>query len=162
MAQNKQAKASDNIFKREDNIVCILFVFKFILRERRFRLDSPISLLFSEYCTPCRKTTCAETNSLREFCPANRADIFEFLRQFREYSKDIPVVVVPTTYNQFREDELHQWGANIVIYANHMLRASYPAMLEAAKCILKNSRSLEADNLCMSIKDILELIPGGK
>lgn len=89
-------------------------------------------------------------------------DIKEFCHKFRKIYKDVPIVLVPTTYNQFREDELHQWGANIVIYANHMLRASYPAMLEAAKCILKNSRSLEADNLCMSIKDILELIPGGK
>lgn len=89
-------------------------------------------------------------------------DIKEFCHKFRKIYKDVPIVLVPTAYNQFREDELHQWGANIVIYANHMLRASYPAMLEAAKCILKNSRSLEADNLCMSIKDILELIPGGK
>lgn len=89
-------------------------------------------------------------------------DIKEFCHKFRKIYKDVPIVLVPTTYNQFREDELHQWGANIVIYANHMLRASYPAMLEAAKCILKNSRSLEADNLCMSIIDILELIPGGK
>lgn len=89
-------------------------------------------------------------------------DIKEFCHKFRKIYKDVPIVLVPTTYNQFREDELHQWGANIVIYANHMLRASYPAMLEVAKCILKNSRSLEADNLCMSIKDILELIPGGK
>lgn len=89
-------------------------------------------------------------------------DIKEFCHKFREIYKDIPIVLVPTTYNQFKESELHKWGANIVIYANHMLRASYPAMVNVAKCILKNSRSLEADELCMSIKDILELIPGGK
>ena len=51
---------------------------------------------------------------------------------------------------------------NIVIYANHMLRAAYPAMSEVAKSILTNARSEEAEPKCMPIKDILEFIPGTK
>ena len=51
---------------------------------------------------------------------------------------------------------------NVVIYANHMLRSAYPAMLKVANLILKNHRSSDADNLCMSINEILELIPGTK
>jgi len=89
-------------------------------------------------------------------------DIKEFCRKFREKYSSIPIVLVPTTYNQFTENELSDWGASIVIYANHMLRASYPAMMNAAKIILENERSLEADKFCMPIKEILELIPGGK
>ncbi len=89
-------------------------------------------------------------------------DIKEFCMRFRKEYSSIPIVLVPTTYNQFTEEELHGWGANIVIYANHMLRASYPAMLNVATCILDNKRSLEADKLCMPIKQILELIPGTK
>jgi phosphoenolpyruvate phosphomutase len=89
-------------------------------------------------------------------------DIKEFCRLFRNEYSGIPIVLVPTTYNQFTEEELASWGANIVIYANHMLRASYPAMLETAKSILENGRSLEADRLCMPIKEILTLIPGTK
>ena len=54
------------------------------------------------------------------------------------------------------------WGANIVIYANHMLRAAYPAMMNVAKTILENERALEVRELCMPIKEILELIPGTK
>ncbi len=92
----------------------------------------------------------------------NGEDIKEFCARFRKIYKDIPIVLVPTTYNKFTEDELASWGANVVIYANHMLRASYPAMKKAAESILENSRSLEADNMCMPIKEILELIPGGK
>ena len=53
-------------------------------------------------------------------------------------------------------------GVNIIIYANHMLRSSYPAMLEVAKSILCNQRSFEANDKCMPIKEILELIPGTK
>jgi len=74
----------------------------------------------------------------------------------------VPIVVVPTSYNQVKEDELHQWGVNVVIYANHMLRAAYPAMCKCAETILENERSLETDPFCMPIKQILELIPGTK
>jgi phosphoenolpyruvate phosphomutase len=35
-------------------------------------------------------------------------------------------------------------------------------MLNTAKMILENERSLEADKVCMPIKEIIELIPGGK
>jgi len=89
-------------------------------------------------------------------------DIKEFCNRFREIDKSTPIVVVPSTYNHVDEDTLIKWGANIVIYANHMLRSSYPAMLNVAKSILSNHRSLEADKDCLSIKDILELIPGTK
>ncbi len=89
-------------------------------------------------------------------------DIKEFCARFRAVYKHIPIILVPTTYNKFTESELASWGANVIIYANHMLRASYPAMKKAAESILEHSRSLEADSLCMPIKEILELIPGGK
>ena len=89
-------------------------------------------------------------------------EIKEFLAQFRSNYKDVPVIVVPTTYNQFTEEELHNWGANIIIHANHLLRSAYPAMMKTAKTILENGRSKEADEYCMPIKEILTLIPGGK
>ena len=90
-------------------------------------------------------------------------DIFEFLKKFREYSKDIPIIVVPTTYNQFTEEELQKAGANIIIHANHLLRSAYPAMVKTAKSILEHGRAKEADEAyCSPLKEILTLIPGGK
>jgi phosphoenolpyruvate phosphomutase len=89
-------------------------------------------------------------------------EIKEFCKKFRSEFPKIPIVLVPTTYNQFKEKEFAEWGATIIMYANHMLRSSYPAMLNIAKTILENERSLEADKFCMPIKQILELIPGGK
>ena len=89
-------------------------------------------------------------------------DIKEFCQRFRKEYANVPIVLVPTTYNQFTEKEFQEWGANIIIYANHMLRASYPAMVKVANCILENERSLEADSLCMPIKEILGLIPDPK
>ncbi|MBP1539283.1 MAG: phosphoenolpyruvate mutase [Prevotella sp.] len=88
-------------------------------------------------------------------------DIKEFCQRFREKNKTTPLVAVPTTYNQFTEDELASWGINVVIYANHLLRAAYPAMVNCAKSILSHGRALEASrDYCMSVKEILELIPG--
>lgn len=89
-------------------------------------------------------------------------DIKGFCLALRKVHSSIPIVVVPTTYNHITEDELAEWGVNIVIYANHMLRSSYPAMLNTAKSILANGRSYEANEYCMSVKEILELIPGTK
>lgn len=89
-------------------------------------------------------------------------DIKNFCAALRKQNQAIPIVVVPTTYNHVTEDELASWGVNVVIYANHMLRSAYPAMLGCAKSILANGRSLEANDLCMPIKEILELIPGTK
>ncbi len=86
-------------------------------------------------------------------------EIFEFMKQFRAYTKDVPLILVPTSYNQFTEEELATAGANIIIYANHLLRSAYPAMLETAETILRFSRSKEVDDRCLSIKEVLRLIP---
>lgn len=86
-------------------------------------------------------------------------EIREFMRRFRDYTTEIPVIVVPTTYNHIPESELSEMGASIVIHANHLLRSAYPAMLSTATRILENGRSMEVDDELMSIKDVLRLIP---
>lgn len=89
-------------------------------------------------------------------------DIHEFITRFRQAHHRIPIVVVPTTYDHVTDTELSEWGANVVIYANHMLRSAYPAMKNCARTILEHGRALEVRDLCMPIKEILELIPGTK
>jgi phosphoenolpyruvate phosphomutase / 2-hydroxyethylphosphonate cytidylyltransferase len=90
-------------------------------------------------------------------------DIKEFCLNFRKNDKITPIIIVPSTYNHIKEAEFINWGVNIVIYANHLLRSAYPSMKETAEMILKNERSLEAaEKNCMSIKEILTLIPGTK
>jgi phosphoenolpyruvate phosphomutase len=86
-------------------------------------------------------------------------DIFEFMARFREFSGPIPIVVVPTTYNTFTEEELHAGGANIIIHANHLLRSAYPAMVKTAESILATGNSYEAsEKYCMPIKEVLTFI----
>ncbi len=86
-------------------------------------------------------------------------EIFEFVERFREKDKATPIVVVPTSFNQVTEAEFARRGVNIVIYANQLTRSGFPAMQKAAMTILENHRAKEADEMCMSIKDILTLIP---
>lgn len=87
-------------------------------------------------------------------------EIVSFVKRFRsKVSADKPIVVVPSTYAQVTEDELAEIGVNIVIYANQLLRAAYPAMRKCAERILQCSRCYEAGvELCMPINDILMLV----
>ena len=89
-------------------------------------------------------------------------EVLDFCREYKKFRDRVPLVAVPTTYNEITEDALSKAGVNIVIYGNHMLRSAYPAMVNAAELILKNGRCYEADKMCMPINDILTLIPGSK
>ena len=87
-------------------------------------------------------------------------NVKEFCEKFRKEYPNTPIAVIPSNYKQVTEKEMMEWGVKIVIYENQMLRASYPAMKKCAETILNNQRSLEANELCMPIKEILTLIPG--
>ncbi|MCZ4352453.1 phosphoenolpyruvate mutase [Roseovarius aestuarii] len=89
-------------------------------------------------------------------------EIFDFCKEYNKLENRKPLVVVPSSYNHVTEDELKEHGANIVIYANQLLRSAYPAMMNTAKSILTHQRSKECDENMMPIKEILELIPGTK
>ena len=87
------------------------------------------------------------------------AEIFAFCDAYRELPRRVPLVAVPSSYNAVTEEELAGRGVDIVIYANHLLRAAYPAMIGTAEAILRHGRSLEVDAQLLPINSILELIP---
>ena len=87
-------------------------------------------------------------------------EIIEFCEKFKKFKTKVPLVVVPSTYAHITESELQDLGVNVIIYANHLLRSAYPAMMDAAQSILENGRAKEAsEKYCMSIRDIITLIP---
>lgn len=86
------------------------------------------------------------------------AEILEFCDKFRLQDKETPIVVVPSSFNTITEEELHDHGVNIVIYANQLTRSAFPAMEETAKDILRYHRAKEVDDRLMPIKDIISLI----
>lgn len=87
------------------------------------------------------------------------SEIFEFIEKFRAQDKNTPIVLVPTSFNTVTEEEFKVRGANVIIYANQLTRTGFPAMQNAARTILENHRAKECDDMCMSIKEIINLIP---
>jgi phosphoenolpyruvate mutase len=87
------------------------------------------------------------------------SEIQEFIEKFRAKDKTTPIVLVPTSFNSVTEEEWKQRGANIIIYANQLMRAGVPAMQKAAEMILENHRAEECDAMLMPFKDIIRLIP---
>jgi len=89
-------------------------------------------------------------------------EIMNFCKLYQEFALGRPLIVVPSSFDRITETEFAKAGVNIVIYANHMLRAAYPAMLDVATTILNNERCFDVRPKCLSIKQILEMIPGTK
>jgi phosphoenolpyruvate mutase len=84
--------------------------------------------------------------------------IFEFVKTFKS-NHNLPIIVVPTTYNHVSFEEFQELGVDIIIYANHLLRSAYPSMVKTAESILKYGRTKEIENNLMSVKEIINFIP---
>ena len=85
-------------------------------------------------------------------------EIFSFSRIFQRSKYYIPLVSVPSTYSKVYEKQLFKNGFKIVIYANQLLRAAYPAIEYAAKNILENGRAFDLEKKIIPIKKIINLI----
>jgi phosphoenolpyruvate phosphomutase / 2-hydroxyethylphosphonate cytidylyltransferase len=88
-------------------------------------------------------------------------EILAFCERYRAFESRVPLVAVPSTYSSVTERELAEAGVSIVIYANHLLRSAYPAMLDTARAILENGRSQEVEQSLMPIKELLVLVEKG-
>lgn len=89
-------------------------------------------------------------------------EICQFAAEFRQRHPSIPLIVVPSTYSHMTETQLREIGVNVVIYANHLLRAAYPAMAETAETILADGCAAGVESRCMPIKEVISFIPGAK
>ena len=87
------------------------------------------------------------------------SEIQEFIEKFRKKDKVTPIVLVPTSFNSIKEEEWKKRGANVIIYANQLMRAEVPAMQKAAEIILQNHRAEECDAMLMPFKEIIRMIP---
>ena len=89
-------------------------------------------------------------------------EVFEFSKIYKSFGKNYPLFCVPTSYSSVKETDLIKNGIRGVIYANQLIRAAYPAMEKTALKILEHQRAYEVEKNLMSIKEILNLIPGTK
>ncbi len=84
--------------------------------------------------------------------------IFKFAKEFKKSKNFVPLVSVPSTYSKVYEKDLIKNGFKLVIYANQLLRAAYPAMQFTAKKILEHGRAFEVENKIIPINEIINLI----
>jgi phosphoenolpyruvate phosphomutase / 2-hydroxyethylphosphonate cytidylyltransferase len=85
-------------------------------------------------------------------------EVLAFCKGYKKFKRIVPLIAVPTTYDTITEKQLEKAGVNVVIYANHLLRSAYPAMLKTAELILTHGRASEVAEYCMPISQILTLI----
>ena len=90
------------------------------------------------------------------------AEILTFSQEFKKFANQVPLVAIPTTYDSVHDDELARLGVNVVVYANHLLRSAYPAMVSTAEAILSNGRAFETRDRLMPAGDLITLIPGAR
>ena len=85
-------------------------------------------------------------------------EIFKFTKIFKNKKYAKPLISVPSTYSKTYEKELRLNGFQIIIYANHQIRASYKSMMNTAQTILKNQRAFETEKSISKINEVLTLI----
>jgi len=88
--------------------------------------------------------------------------ILEFLTAYRGLCDELgfrrPVLVVPTSYNLVTATTLFDAGVDIVIYANHLLRATVAAMRIVCQKILEDDKSSDVEPKCVAVNDLFDMI----
>jgi phosphoenolpyruvate phosphomutase / 2-hydroxyethylphosphonate cytidylyltransferase len=84
-------------------------------------------------------------------------DVRIFAKKYTALKNKVPLMVVPTSYSSITEDTLVEWGADIVIYANQLIRSAYPAMEKAAQTILATKKGSEVESFAAPVEEMLRL-----
>lgn len=84
--------------------------------------------------------------------------LLAFCAQYKKFHYKVPLIAVPTTYNQTKEETLVDAGVGVVIYANHLMRSAYPAMVNTASAILRYGRTYEIEKKLLPIGQLVSLI----
>ncbi len=86
-----------------------------------------------------------------------RKDAEEILAFKHEWHNRCPVVIVPTKYYSTPTNVFRENGFSIVIWANHMLRASITAMQKAAKMLEKEESLVNLEKNIVPVSEVFRL-----
>jgi phosphoenolpyruvate phosphomutase len=81
----------------------------------------------------------------------------QILSFMAEWDNACPIVIVPTTYYATPTEEFAKAGISLVIWANHMLRASIYAMQNTAETLFKEETLVSIDDEIVTVKEIFRL-----
>ncbi|HJR78007.1 MAG TPA: isocitrate lyase/phosphoenolpyruvate mutase family protein [Nitrospiraceae bacterium] len=89
----------------------------------------------------------------------SKSATFDELRTVaKAWSGRVPLVVVPTIFDQVTTTELEEAGFKIVIYANQMVRASIRAMRDALTVIKKDTRPGSVNDQIVRLKEVYDIV----
>jgi len=81
----------------------------------------------------------------------------EILAFAREWAGRLPLIIVPTTYYSTPVEVYEKAGISLVIWANHMIRASVAAMIKTSEEILKDRSVANVEDRIATVRDIFTL-----
>jgi phosphoenolpyruvate phosphomutase len=81
----------------------------------------------------------------------------QILAFLREWKNKCPVVIVPTTYYKTPTSVYEEAGVSLVIWANHLLRASIKAMQQTAAQIYQEQSISSIESQVVTVKEIFRL-----
>jgi len=88
---------------------------------------------------------------------SKKADSSEIIRFMRLWDKRCPVVIVPTMYYATPSQSFRDAGVSLVIWANHLVRASISAMSETAKNIAATESLIGVEDRVTSVREIFRI-----
>lgn len=84
---------------------------------------------------------------------------FDELRAvYRAWSGRVPLVVVPTIFDQTTAAEMEEAGAKIIIYANQPVRAAIRAMQDALRLIKQDTRPGAANDIIVPLQEVYDIV----
>ncbi len=88
---------------------------------------------------------------------SKKKDAAEITGFMERWDRRCPVVIVPTMYYATPADTFRRAGISLVIWANHMMRASVSAMRDVAFRIAESQSLLEVEGRVTSVREIFRL-----
>lgn len=88
---------------------------------------------------------------------SKKKDAAEITGFMERWDRRCPVVIVPTMYYATPADTFRRAGISLVIWANHMMRASVSAMRDVAFRIAETQSLLEVEGRVTSVREIFRL-----
>ncbi|MFC7442585.1 phosphoenolpyruvate mutase [Laceyella putida] len=88
---------------------------------------------------------------------SKRSDIVEIESFMKEWGGRLPVVIVPTKYYTTPSSRFQEMGVNLVIWANHNLRASIDAMKKISDQIFREESLVQAEGRIATIEEVFRL-----
>jgi phosphoenolpyruvate phosphomutase len=89
----------------------------------------------------------------------SKSPTFDELRAVaKAWSGRVPLVVVPTIFDQTSAAEMEEAGFKIAIYANQMVRASIRAMRDALAVMKQDTRPGSVNDQIVKLKEVYEIV----